>query len=291
MVGFGFLFICMVFATSATAGLISWCGGGEADSISDLAQDPAKHWIFRLVQGFSGFAIWGLAAIFWAVYTGGFPQRLGFTRRTWPGYFLLAALAIGSALPFVEFLLLDENSLDLPEAFSGFEAWIERQESNTEGALLQVLNDFSATAILSNILVIAIIPAFAEEMFFRGFLMSTLRRMVNPHVAVWGSALIFSLLHFQFFGFFSRMALGAMLGYFYLWSGSLWTAIAGHFIHNFISLAIAWLAFRGVLSQAVLEDDFGFGGLVTLISFCLTFLLLYLYWRNSSKRNTMLAHE
>lgn len=281
----------MLFATSATGGIISWCHGSEVENVVDLAKNPSTHWIFRLVQGFSGFAIWGLAAIFWAVYTGGFPQRLGFTRRTWPGYFLLAIAATACALPFVEWLLFNENSLNLPEAFKGFENWIEKQESNTEGALLQVFGDFSIGAILGNFLVIAIIPAFAEEMFFRGFLLSTLRRMFNPHVAVWTSALIFSLFHFQFYGLFSRMALGAMLGYFYLWSGSLWTSILAHFIHNFISLLIALLALRGVLSEAILEDDFGFGSIATIASFCLTFLLLYIYWRNASKRNTKLAHE
>lgn len=291
LVGFGFLFICMLFASSFTGVIIGWCTGEEVKNISDLAKDPSTHWVFRLVQGFSGFAIWGLAAIFWATYTGGFPQRLGFMRKTWPGFYLLAILATACALPFVEWLLFSENSLNLPEALEGFEKWIIKQESKTEGALLEVFKDFSIGAILGNFFVIAIIPAFAEEMFFRGFLLSTLRRMINPHAAVWISALIFSLLHFQFYGLFSRMALGAMLGYFYLWSGNLWASILAHFIHNFISLLIALLALKGILSQAILEDDFGFGSVATILSFCLTFLLLYLYWRNSKKRNTKLAHE
>ena len=45
-------------------------------------------------------------------------------------------------------------------------------------------------------------------------------------------AIVFSALHFQFLGFFSRVALGMILGLLYWYSGSLWPGILAHFAYN-----------------------------------------------------------
>jgi membrane protease YdiL (CAAX protease family) len=62
----------------------------------------------------------------------------------------------------------------------------------------------------------------------------------NIHAAVWITAMLFSLIHVQFYGFLPRMIMGALLGYFVVWSGSLWTSILAHFINN----ASAFFMFR-----------------------------------------------
>jgi hypothetical protein len=62
----------------------------------------------------------------------------------------------------------------------------------------------------------------------------------NIHAAVWITAMLFSLIHVQFYGFLPRMIMGALLGYFVVWSGSLWTSILAHFINN----ASAFLMFQ-----------------------------------------------
>ncbi len=270
--------------------MIKWLYGSSAD-IATLAADPAGHFTFRVTQIFSAIVVWGLASTFWAIYTGSFRQRLGFQYKTWPGFLGLAALITLAALPIVEWMLFNEQNFSLPESMTEFETWVKTSESTNQTALLNVLSDLSPGAVIGNILVIAVVPAIVEEMFFRGFLMNTLARMMNPHIAVWATALIFSLIHMQFFGLFSRMVLGALLGYYFLWSGNLWASIVGHFVHNFASLMIALLAIKGVIPNDVLEDDFGFGTLTILCSFCIIVPLIYLFIRNSRKRNTALSHE
>lgn len=264
---------------------------GQPATLRQLALDPQGHLTFRLVQGFSGLAIWGLAATFWAIYTGEFRKQLGLQYRTWSGFFPLAALATICALPVVEWLLIDEQTFSMPESFAAFELWAREQEANTTATLLALFKDTSWPAIASNVLVIAVVPAIAEEMFFRGFLMGTLRRVMPGHVAVWLSALIFSLLHFQFYGFISRLFLGAMLGYFYLWSGNLLTSMLAHFLHNFVSLLIALMIMDAGGGESILQDDFAFGPAITFCAACITLGLLYLYYRHSRGRNTMLRYE
>ena len=46
----------------------------------------------------------------------------------------------------------------------------------------------------------------------------------------------------QFYGFFPRMLLGILFGYFLLWSGTLWLPVIGHFINNAAAVVFAFYA-------------------------------------------------
>ena len=56
------------------------------------------------------------------------------------------------------------------------------------------------------------IPAFGEELFFRGAIQGVLGEKMNIRFAIWISAIVFSAIHFQFYGFFPRMLMGAFFG-------------------------------------------------------------------------------
>ena len=77
----------------------------------------------------------------------------------------------------------------------------------------------------------------AEEILFMGALLSIIRKKAtNPHLAIWIVAIIFSAIHFQFYGFIPRMLLGAFLGYLLYWSKSIWIPVFAHFLHNAIAV-------------------------------------------------------
>lgn len=46
------------------------------------------------------------------------------------------------------------------------------------------------------------------------------------------SAVVFTTMHFQFFGFVPRLLMGAMFGYLFNWSRSLWLPIFAHALNN-----------------------------------------------------------
>ena len=288
--GFGFLFLCYFVAGLFAPTLTSTFYQGPTENNAMLGSPEGQN-VFRFVQSITAIVIWGLSATFWANYTGGFRWRLGIRDRTWSGFFPLAALTTLVAFPFVQELIVSSKNFALPEFLSDWETWMKETERNAKQKYELLLGNFSTGAVLGNFLAVAAVPAVVEEMFFRGFLVGTLRRMVPLHVAVWVGALIFSLFHFQFYGFFSRLFLGALLGYYYAWSGNLFTSILAHFVHNAVTLAIYLLALRGTVDPAILEDDFGFGWALALASACITLVLLYLYSRHSRKRKTALAHE
>lgn len=100
------------------------------------------------------------------------------------------------------------------------------------------------------VLVVAVIAAVSEELFFRGLIQNLLLRSSNnPHLAIWVTAFIFGFIHMQFLSMLPRVLLGALFGYVYYWSGNLYLAIAGHFINNFVT-AIGMIA----LVEAKLPD-------------------------------------
>lgn len=92
-----------------------------------------------------------------------------------------------------------------------------------------------AVAII--IIAITLIP-IAEEILYRGILMSVLRRRGTPF-AVLASSLFFSALHLSPLHFPALAILGAAFAFTYLRSGSLLMAIAMHATYNAISLLLA----------------------------------------------------
>jgi uncharacterized protein len=117
--------------------------------------------------------------------------------------------------------------------------WLKPQEDQAMRLTELMLNTPTSISFFNTILAVAIIPAIAEELTFRGVFQPLLARWTgNVHVAIWGSAFLFSFIHFQFFGFLPRLLLGAMLGYLVWWSGSLWPAIWTHFANNLMAILI-----------------------------------------------------
>src|SRR5690606_12799644 len=100
------------------------------------------------------------------------------------------------------------------------------------------ITEFLATSdtlpqLLMNILVIGVIAGIGEELIFRGVVLrKLLKGLNNTHVAVWLSAIIFSAIHFQFYGFLPRAMLGALFGYLYVWTGNIRIPIAAHIFNN-----------------------------------------------------------
>src|SRR5690606_2422366 len=111
--------------------------------------------------------------------------------------------------------------------------WMKVQELQMEKITEKILQVTSFSGLLLNLLVIAIIPAIGEELLFRGCLQPVFHRWTkNIHIAIWITAIIFSAIHVQFYGFIPRMLMGAVFGYMLYWGRSIWLPIIAHFINN-----------------------------------------------------------
>ena len=198
-------------------------------------------------------------------------NRIGTVKQLVVVFALMVAI-----IPFINIL----TELNHQIRFFGFMSEpmhrLEKTEQDIERLQQQLLGVRTFSMFLLNLLVVAIVPAVSEELFFRGAFIGLLRSKTGFHTAIWVTAVLFSVLHFQFYGFLPRMLLGALLGYLYLWSNSLWIPIIAHFINNAVIVLYYYLISTGLnlpdVDKAGLVDTRWIG----LASIAITALLIWL---------------
>ncbi len=195
---------------------------------------------------------------------------------------LITALFMLSAQPVISLLNEWNSRMILPESLSGLENWMKSSETQAQKITEAFLSTSSWSGFLVNTFMIALLPAFSEELLFRGILARLLRDWTrNIHIGVILSALVFAGIHLQFYGFLPRFMLGIAFGYLFFRTGTLWVPIIAHFVNNFLSVLIEFLYRKGLIS--VNADQFGMSGnpLWLIAGLVLTCCTLYLLLNNN----------
>ena len=91
---------------------------------------------------------------------------------------------------------------------------------------------YSAGSLAITGLMVIVLGPFAEEVFFRGFIMAGLVRRWGPVVGIFASSLLFSLAHGNVALIIPIFVAGALLGWLYFRTGSLWGSIFAHMAQN-----------------------------------------------------------
>lgn len=104
--------------------------------------------------------------------------------------------------------------------------------SHIQETLNQLLAVNSVGEFLKKLFLFCLLPAVAEEIYFRGFCQTTFAHRVGATPAILLTALLFALAHGNMWYLHLYFGLGCFLGWIYEKSGSLWPAIAAHFINN-----------------------------------------------------------
>jgi membrane protease YdiL (CAAX protease family) len=199
---------------------------------------------------------------------------------------ILSAFLVLFAQPLIGFTSKLNSYLTLPEGLSSIENWMKNAETQGELITEAFLSTTSISGLLINIFMIAILPAFAEEILFRGVLTNLFKDWTkNMHVAVFLSAFIFAAIHLQFYGFFPRFLLGTAFGYLFFWSGSLWLPIVAHFTNNFLSVMVEFLFRKGIIQTNA--DNFGVDNAawLTVLSFVGVAGIMYYIYNHAVKQS------
>lgn len=204
----------------------------------------------------------------------------------WISY-AITALIMVAVLPAINVLAEFNQSIELPSAFSSIELWMKTSEENAKKITEAFLKMESISDLILNIIVIALFAALSEEVFFRGVVQKVLIKFTkNPHLGIWISAVLFSAMHGQYYGFIPRMMLGGVLGYMFFWSGSLWLPIIGHFINNGAAVVVSYLIQRTIISEDI--ETLGTGNMAWLyffVSISLTATLLFFLKKINEKNS------
>jgi general stress protein CsbA len=176
--------------------------------------------------------------------------------------------------------------MNLPDLFSGLENMMRQLEDKAAKITEKFLEMDTTGDLMVNLFIIAVLPAVGEELFFRGLLQRIFSDWSrNKHVGIWVTAVVFSALHGQFYGFVPRMILGGMFGYLLVWSGSLWIPILAHLVNNGVAVIASYYYQKGMLGFN--PDKIGTGPaelVFGLLSIILCAGILYLLKKEFSKQ-------
>jgi len=202
---------------------------------------------------------------------------------------LLTIVILFSASPALDYILQLNKGMKLPYFLKDLEIWMQQQELKMELMTKQLIVMNSVSALMVNLIMLAIIPAFGEELIFRGGFQQIFSRWFgNHHLAIWLTAIIFSSIHYQFYGFFPRLFLGALFGYLLVWSGSLWLSILGHFLNNTLAVFTAyWYQKQGISIDKLFESEPSnwIQVVISLVLFILSIRYFYRYTRKLKENN------
>ena len=205
---------------------------------------------------------------------------------------LLAVVIMVCAVPGIN-LLADLNSrVELPKSLEFIEQILKSQEEAAAALTERFLQADNIGGLLINIGLMALLPALSEELSFRGTLQQIIYKdqsgkvqSTKVHLAIWVTAFIFSAIHMQFYGFVPRMLLGAMFGYVFVWSGSLWVPITMHFVNNGLAVLVYYLMGESENTKNI-ADTLGAGDTwyLGVFSILITSLGLLIFYRRTHKQ-------
>ncbi|MDH7605633.1 MAG: CPBP family intramembrane metalloprotease [Melioribacter sp.] len=92
------------------------------------------------------------------------------------------------------------------------------------------------------ILIVAVVPALCEEVFFRGYVQSSFEHKFKPLMSALLTAFFFGIYHFNPYGLIPLIALGTYFGFAAYMSNSIFVPMTLHFLNNFLAV-IAFFAF------------------------------------------------
>ncbi len=276
-------FIGFFFGGMLIGMLLCGISMSEIQSIgsNDLYLDFVKY--LQVLQGFSLFIIPSLIVAFLFKRNG--LDYLKLNKSIKPTSALLTILIIIVSLPFINMLADFNSKMQLPEMFSALELKMKNAEEAAKIMTEKLLFTKNIWGMFFNIFMIALIPAIGEELLFRGvFQRLFIEWTKNIHVGIFIAAFLFSAFHFQFYGFLPRLVLGLVLGYFLIWSNSIWLSILAHFTNNAFAVITYYFMAKGDISQDA--ETIGASGnapIYGLIGFALMSLMLLFLYRFEAK--------
>ncbi|WJY27290.1 CPBP family intramembrane glutamic endopeptidase [Sporosarcina trichiuri] len=200
----------------------------------DILQAYDGHpWLYVLTQGGAVVGSIVVTYIFWRFVNKGSLRSLGFR---WSFADFAYGLFLGAASITVIFLLLLATGN------------------------VSMVNSFSAPAFSAYtvaFLVMYILVGLSEEMFFRGYVMSTMLSRGNPKWAVYlVSAVVFSLAHglnpnVSWLGLLNIVFVGVLFAYMFLETDNLWLPIGYHMTWNYFQGNVFGFAVSGTTPNGI----------------------------------------
>lgn len=174
---------------------------------------------------------------------------LGLTGRINGRQLAWAVVALVVIIPLVGWTAEWNETWNVPAAF--------REMDKQAAALTKLfLAGHSIWDLLVNIVLIAVVPAIGEELFFRAGVQRLLAKVMGRQwLAVLVTSIVFSLVHGEILGFVPRVVLGGLLGAIFAITGRLWLSIIIHMVNNGVQVVAFYLFAHGAIKTDPSQND------------------------------------
>lgn len=252
--------------------------------------NPGLIGFIRLSQALQFFGFFVLPVVLFAYFSDPRPReylglRQPYKKRYWPFALLIMILAI----PLVQYTGFLNRQINFgPE----MQRWIQTQEDQANRIIGYMLKNRAPKELILNLIFIALMAGIGEELFFRGVLQRMfIRWFRHPWAGILLTAILFSAIHMQFLGFIPRLLMGILLGAIYWYSGSLWVAMAAHFVYDAFVIIVVY--FQPKLAEDANANmiDPAHISVAALVSAALVAFLLWQMRKNSTTSYTAIYKD
>lgn len=194
--------------------------------------------------------------------------------------FLCAVVLLFVIQPFVGWL----GELNSHLSFGSLSNAIKDAEAMYDRLLKLFLKMDRPSDLFINLLVMALLPAIGEELFFRGALQKTLSRLTHrAGLAIVITSLVFALLHGTYLKIIPIFALGLMLGVVYHVTRNLWYTVIIHFINNAFAVLAVYYADRSATLKRLADSNFTVTTAMAIISLTIGIGIIFLMKKKSDE--------
>jgi len=211
------LFVGLVFS------LLLWGSGG----------DKAPLTIGQIIVAALSFQGAGIALVWWFVRVHGINWSEAFGLRNASA----RAIALGAIATFV---FLPCGSLLQAVSINALEHLGIQPE--LQSAVEALRHAGRGPGLLAFILVTVVIAPLGEELLFRGVLYPAIKGAGFPHLALWGSSVLFAVIHFNLPIFLPLLLLALILVWLYEQTDNLLAPVTAHALFNAANLVVFFVS-------------------------------------------------
>ena len=254
---FGLMFFTLLSGVGGVVPVIlTKTTGFSLDQLAHIspASPPALIHVAIVMQGILNFCMFLLPAFLFAYLSTPRPAQY------------LGLRAPGKSIQLILVVFIMIGATPIFQAIEGliskinFGAGIKAQQDANDNMTNAFLSISSFGTFVKVFVIMAIIPAFGEEMLFRGVILRFVKqRSRNILLPIFFTATLFSLSHTNIYGFVSIFMAGVLLAAIYYLTGSLWCSIVAHLSFNGLQVILVYMStFNGPVKTYLNQSSMPF---------------------------------
>lgn len=242
--------------------------------------------VLKSILFLSQICLFLLPALFFGYYFSDKPLLYNLAiKKTHSQNYLITIVLLIISLPVIVWLGNINQNFHFPPEFKQFQDLMEQQEIEQQKLLRRLFTFTNFYDFFITFLLIALVPALCEELFFRSILNKIFFRIFKKMwVSIILTGILFSIVHFHFIGFLPRLFLGIILSFLLFYCNSIIPSMILHFVFNGMQIVFVYIGGKSslekFLSNKEVEIPFLLGGGFFLIT------LIVLYYLDYQKKKT-----